>query len=119
MQTSIRNNTPNSLELTGADLERLVLAPFELRKLEEKEISAFGLSAASRDGFISTWPEPPSESFEKLMAIAIWIGMGVGILCPVVAGTDTPAWFASRERWHLTVWIVGGSVFVLSMAGWP
>lgn len=37
MQTSIRNNTPNSLELTGADLERLVLAPFELRKFEEKE----------------------------------------------------------------------------------
>src|SRR6476620_6316947 len=116
MQISIRNNTPNSLVLTGADLKRLALAPFELRKFEEKEISAFGLSAASRDGFISTWEEPPSEIFANLIALAPFIGIGVVFLCAMVAQADTPAWFASREGWHLTVWIGGGSVFVLLMA---
>lgn len=105
MQRTIRNDTPNPLEIIGAGQQVLTLAPLEQRQFEDKDIKGFDLSEASRAGLIKHWSTPPSDTMEVILGLVMVLGFFMAIAGSIIAGRDTPGAFTSRTTYQLTVWI--------------
>src|SRR5438128_309784 len=103
--TTIRNETPCNLELTGFEGKQLLLSPLEARQMKEDELKDFDLSAAKSRGLIKQLEEPPSEAFAKISGYA---GVALFLLfwaCLTLSGISEPPFF--KSVWPQFVWIAG------------
>jgi len=115
VKRTIRNETPFTLEITGAEGGGLVLAPLETRQIEEDEARSFDLAEARGQGLVKDWKEPPSEVLQTILGLGMGLGIFGGIACAVAVGVGPPDWVA-KENWSSTVWSTGAAVSVLILA---
>jgi tetratricopeptide (TPR) repeat protein len=120
-QRTIRNDTPNTLEITGAEDSPIFLAPLELRRFPEEEVADFDLFEASRAGLVTEWTDPPNELVAKILSMLFVVGFFLAVACGVISGKDAPGWLAgwlpSKLAWQLIVWSTGFLVLVGAALG--
>jgi hypothetical protein len=118
MLETVRNETPQVLELEGAEDRRIILAPLEQRP--RVNLEGFDLSQASHAALVSHWHEPPSDIAEKILTPILVAGVIIGIATatiseePLVSGVAPGTWRS---------WTWGGAaglflLFVLVLIVW-
>lgn len=108
--TVIRNETPSTLKLVGADDEILTLGPLQEKEVDEPR--AFDFKRAEGAGIISRRPWLP---FSKLVT---WIGGAAGlslyvsgfVAVTIMVEVDEPPWGLALQAWQ---WFVWGTVVLL------
>lgn len=107
----IRNDTPKTLDLVGADGGYLTLAPFETRRTEDGDDQGFDFAAAKRSGIISTWTETPSDVVEKTIGLAFGIGIVISIVCATITSPDD----ANDTSWPVRnrglTWLIAAGLY--------
>lgn len=115
MQKTIRNETPQTLELTGAEGRQLILAPLETRQFSGEDVMGFDLTEARRAGLVTDWTEPPSDTVETMVGLLFAMGVAVAIICGVVSGSEQPSWVKTKANWQAGVWITGAALLVIGL----
>lgn len=116
MQLTIRNDTPNQLEIKGAHGSPIVLAPLEQRAFNEEDVNGFDLTEASQAGIVTYWKSPPSELAETLLAFVFGFGVVDAIVTGIVAGVVSEGYFFGTVSHKAAAWIGGGIVLLIGLA---
>ena len=105
MQLTIRNNTPNELNIKGAQDRPIVLAPLEQRQFEEEDVDGFDLTEASQTGLVTFWKSPPSDLADLILGFGVMFGVVLAIIAGIAGSFERPTWIHPILPWKLTVWI--------------
>lgn len=112
----IRNDTPEALELVGADGRVLTLAPFATQTFALGDEQGFDFATARRAGIVSTWTETPSDVGERTIGIAFALAIGVSIVAAAITSPDD----ATDKSWPVLnprlTWLLAGSLYLGAVA---
>lgn len=108
----IRNDTPDALELFGADGRVLALAPFETRS-SEKDDDGFDFATAKEAGIVSTWTETPSDVVEKTISLAFVLAFALVIVAATITSPDD----IDDKSWPVRnpglTWLIAAGLYVV------
>lgn len=111
--TSIRNTTPSQLTLVGAGGEEVVFAP--LQEISIEDVSAFDLEEAERQGLVRLGRGTPQDLGERIVITVIGGGFWLTLLAWGIGRFYEPQYEMLKENWSLIVWIVAGTILVVSV----